>query len=104
MVLEITIYRLSAMIGNEVTPNYYGEAVFLRVSGFVQQAHAVGSPKARFAVFGRPLMRGVSAGKKHKGTERKPPKNRIETAGGEPEGCAKMFQVNRVNLQFHSAA
>ena len=25
------------MTGNEVTPNYYGEAVFLRVSGFVQR-------------------------------------------------------------------
>jgi hypothetical protein len=37
VVVEITIYRLSTMIGNEVTPNYYDEAVFLRVSGFVQQ-------------------------------------------------------------------
>jgi hypothetical protein len=25
------------MTGNEVTPNYYDKAVFLRVSGFVQQ-------------------------------------------------------------------
>jgi hypothetical protein len=34
------------MAGNEVTPNYYSEAVFLRDSGFVQQIAAVGRGKA----------------------------------------------------------
>ena len=54
MVVEITIYRLSKMTGNEVTPNYYDEVVFLRVSGFVQQVLAADLANAR------PLKTGVS--------------------------------------------
>jgi hypothetical protein len=42
------------MTGNEVTPTYYDEVVFLRVSGFVQQTHAVGRGRAA------PLMRSVN--------------------------------------------
>ena len=44
------------MTGNEVTLNYYGEAVFLRVSGFVQQTYAVGRDYAA------PLMRALLRG------------------------------------------
>jgi hypothetical protein len=36
------------MTGNEVTPNYYDKAVFLRVSGFVQQEHPADCQKRRF--------------------------------------------------------
>lgn len=48
--VEITIYRLSPMIGNEVTLNDQDQAACLRDRGFVQPSHAADGQKLRFAI------------------------------------------------------